>query len=117
LAAQIARLQQDQARLHREMNLLRFEVEKQRAMTSKAEIQESFCTDMEANDESSGVTVYLESPSSDPDNSAPQWTAISFREAGVSPSGSRQGVFSIHTAPSQNKAPVSAYRSQNENWQ
>ena len=117
LAAQIARLQQDQARLHREMKLLRIEVEKQSAMTSKAEVQESFCTDTDADDEPSGVTVYLESPSSDPDGSNPQWTAVSFREAGVSPSGSKQAVFSIHTAPSQNKAPVSEYRSKNENWQ
>jgi len=117
LAEQVSQLRHEQAHLHREMKRPKVELEKQIVMTGKARVQGNFCADADADDEPSGVTVYLESPSSDPDSSNPQWTAVSFREAGVSPSGSKQAVFSIHTAPSQNKAPVLEYRSNNENWQ
>lgn len=63
----------------------------------------------------SGVTVYLETS---PPNDSPvadgskRWTAVSFRDAGAAPDGSRQAVMSIHNttipAPAAIPARVAA---------
>lgn len=115
--AAIARLREEQARLQREIKLLKTKLDGPSGMTQKAGHQSQVCDGTQDAEEPSGVTVYLETssvPSSDRD---PQWTAVSYRDVGTAPGGSRQAVLSIHQTRPPTTSVVSASPVQKTGWQ
>ncbi len=93
--------------LRKEQALLRDELRQLRAQQSyqqRQAIGAGNCSD--AGDNAPGVTVFLETtPAQSRQPSSPmvsrQWTALSFREIGQAPDGSRQAVMSIHELPAR----------------
>ncbi len=69
-----------------------------------------------------GVTVYLEtSPAeakpADVQQPTRQWTAVSFKEAGVAPDGSKQAMMSIHQTDMKKEAVDSPPAQPPPRWQ
>jgi len=117
LVKEVAGLREERVRLYRELNLLRIKLQNQSAIIKKAESYGGSCSDQEDNQEPSGVTVYLETSPADPNDKGVQWTAVNFRDAGISPDGSKQAVLRISRTAGQIREPTSGYRNQRENWQ
>lgn len=115
LSEEILRLREEQTQLRREIKLLKMKFEAPDDRTQPAGYQGRFCNDTKDADEPSGVTVYLET-SSIPSND-PQWTAVSYRDAGTSPGGSKQAVLSIHQMRPANAPVVSSYSPTDADWQ
>jgi hypothetical protein len=117
LVKEVGRLRQEQARLHREINRLHYLLVARSSVIEAAGAQRSACTDERATDDSSGITVYLETTGQDSKGREPQWTAVSFRDAGVSPDGSRKTVLAIHKTPPQRQEPTPGSWSRRASWQ
>jgi hypothetical protein len=117
LAREVGQLRRDQARLHREISRLHHLLVMQRAAIETSGPQRSSCTAEEATNDASGITVYLETADRASSEGGPQWTAISFRDAGVSADGTRTAVLAIHKTALQRQEPALDSRSKRVSWQ
>ncbi|MFM8331574.1 MAG: hypothetical protein ACKN9T_07785 [Candidatus Methylumidiphilus sp.] len=89
LAASLEMLRQEQA-------LVRAELKRLQHRPVAASAGDSSCAD--AGDNAPGVTVYLDtSQAQTPQTGRRQWTAVSFKDIGPAPDGSKQAVMSIKT--------------------
>ena len=106
VAAALASLGREQARLRDELARLKPPSDMRHTAAPAAD-RDGKCKD--TGDNQPGVTVYLDTSPSEPpqDRTAPagrQWTAVSFKEVGQAPDGSKQAVMSIQKTEVKNGA-------------
>lgn len=93
LAANLETLRREQAQLRSDLKALQAQPNRRVAATAAS---------ADAGDNAPGVTVYLDtlqaqSPQTGTQQPARQWTAVSFKDIGPAPDGSKQAVMSIKT--------------------
>jgi hypothetical protein len=104
LATTLASLRAEQAKMRDEIKQLKSSGgTRQHVSTQNAE--DGHCHDN--GDNAPGVTVYLETapneaPAANSDKPGRQWTAVSFKEVGTAPDGSKQAVMSIQKTEVKN---------------
>lgn len=101
LSATLGVLLKEQALLREELGRLKSQADLRQASSRQAVEGDGNCRD---DDNAPGVTVYLDTSQADA-RSARQWTAVSFKEVGPAPDGSKQAVMSIHKASVNPEAP------------
>jgi hypothetical protein len=115
---ELADLRKSYALLLRETEKLEAKIESRNEHLSSYEVDTGHCADSRNRvpQDSPGVTVYLESSSTDV-NSAPNWTAVSFRDAGSAIDGSKQAVIAIQQASLQAQQAKSGSQQAESHWQ
>lgn len=101
LSATLIALLKEQALLREELGRLKSQADLRQASSRQAVEGDGNCRD---DDNAPGVTVYLDTSQADA-QPARQWTAVSFKEVGPAPDGSKQAVMSIHKAGANPGAP------------
>jgi hypothetical protein len=117
LADEVRYLRKEQARLNREMRLLKVKLDSRASLSKASDGSGPFCTERDPSDDASGLTVFLETTDeSTPQDSGPMWTAVSVRDAGHSSDGSARAVVGIHKGLSLYPRQVPARAHRQVNW-
>jgi hypothetical protein len=104
LAATLVSLRAEQAKMRDEIKQLKSSGGAHRQVSTQ-NAENGHCNDN--GDNAPGVTVYLETapnetPAANADKPGRQWTAVSFKEVGTAPDGSKQAVMSIQKTKVKN---------------
>lgn len=113
---ELAELREERARLYRQLDLLRAKLENQTVMARNAQVQGGSCSSQD-DEEPSGMTVYLETSPAGSSDREVRWTAVNFRDAGISPDGSKRAVLRITRTANHGHEQVAGDRNGREDWQ